>query len=678
MRHIKQVMTLGALLIVWACSATQGMSFFGIWGCPSTLSGFADLLTTPSNRVHWDRQQITFKFASSFDAAFPDPRIKAQVRRAFADWNHAVTTPRSGAMSYQRRNDDPACGDIRSIALHEIGHVLGLHHPDQADDMGANFSLLSFPGLTLTRTPSAGNEVMNSFINPGWNNRILSFDELDGYRVLYGTRQIVFQEVGVNQSADMEVKAENLGESNVWARGGPGLPIVNPFDLCNGGVPWFAFWGPDIKFNTASSTPLGFKTRGVNWDFRVLTRSTDSIEVPTFGSDAPAVFHYDSTDFSFRFDAYNSAVDTTVKDKVTHNWTLPFDRSAGARRAIPAGELFHVGVELDVQDWRPGVAQARLTGFPNLPLTPVGFHEWNNVVAFGGRGGPHAQSSQQILEYRARGFVLQLPSPNVLVHSLKLADVSDMPLGLSDLNGKTMTALQQKGRLIEVADFKKQQLKEQEFFIVLQGKEGDLPDDIRTKGNFLILNRPDLLDKDLFVFVQSETPDAVIGNYALIGNRPIVGKAPEAPKLAKITGKVVLEGLDPNAKPQSVTLQLRRINYSGYEDHTINVGVDGTFSIPVPQEVYEVHTAATSYLSLNKVVDARNGDVTGLIMFLNAGDANGDNAVDVLDLDKLIGAFDSHPGGANWDENADFNHDDSVDVFDLDLLIRNFDAQGAP
>lgn len=53
-----------------------------------------------------------------------------------------------------------------------------------------------------------------------------------------------------------------------------------------------------------------------------------------------------------------------------------------------------------------------------------------------------------------------------------------------------------------------------------------------------------------------------------------------------------------------------------------------------------------------------------------------DNSVDVFDLDPLIQAFNSMPGEANWNPNADFNCDESVDVFDLDILIRNFNAEG--
>ena len=60
------------------------------------------------------------------------------------------------------------------------------------------------------------------------------------------------------------------------------------------------------------------------------------------------------------------------------------------------------------------------------------------------------------------------------------------------------------------------------------------------------------------------------------------------------------------------------------------------------------------------------------------GDANGDNACDVLDLDLLIQAFDTVPTDPNWNPFCDWNTDASVDVLDLDILIQNFDVSFPP
>jgi hypothetical protein len=63
--------------------------------------------------------------------------------------------------------------------LHEIGHTLGLDHPDLADNLGRNYDIF---GVSIGAT---GTEVMNSTIAPGEISRLLTSDELDGIDFLY-------------------------------------------------------------------------------------------------------------------------------------------------------------------------------------------------------------------------------------------------------------------------------------------------------------------------------------------------------------------------------------------------------------------------------------------------------------------------------------------------------------
>jgi hypothetical protein len=55
-----------------------------------------------------------------------------------------------------------------------------------------------------------------------------------------------------------------------------------------------------------------------------------------------------------------------------------------------------------------------------------------------------------------------------------------------------------------------------------------------------------------------------------------------------------------------------------------------------------------------------------------SADANGDGAVDVVDLLYLVDAFGSVLGDPNYDAACDFNRDDNVDVVDLLMLVDNF------
>ena len=63
---------------------------------------------------------------------------------------------------------------------------------------------------------------------------------------------------------------------------------------------------------------------------------------------------------------------------------------------------------------------------------------------------------------------------------------------------------------------------------------------------------------------------------------------------------------------------------------------------------------------------------------LPAGDANDDNACDVLDFGLLVNAYgsDTRFPASGYDIRCDFNDDGAVDVLDFGILVNNYGSVG--
>lgn len=142
-----------------------------------------------------------------------------------------------------------------------------------------------------------------------------------------------------------------------------------------------------------------------------------------------------------------------------------------------------------------------------------------------------------------------------------------------------------------------------------------------------------------------------------------------------ISGRITLQGAINQAQP--LVFDFRPEGTTDVFRRPLTLNSDRTFTLGnLPRARYQIWIKGLRWLAKIISVDTTNGDVTNLRVTLPAGDANGDNSVDVFDLDALIQAFDSTPYDSNWIEGADLNADEIVDVLDLDLLILNFDQVG--
>ena len=143
-------------------SGSQGAVF-----C-STAGQAANIIANPNDHWWWGMPPnppgpvvIRYRFTTAFDTAFANTAahpnlnsaIKQQIDLAFDTWSKAGITPHTGASNFRRNGVQPF-GDIRSICLHEIGHLMGLHHPDFGAGSMHNFCP---SGGTFTSCPATGN-----------------------------------------------------------------------------------------------------------------------------------------------------------------------------------------------------------------------------------------------------------------------------------------------------------------------------------------------------------------------------------------------------------------------------------------------------------------------------------------------------------------------------------------
>ena len=513
-RSLFQVLLCLVLLLIM-----QPSTLFGLTTITSDIAseptGFSDLINNPNDFWSWGNPSatttnITYRFDSTFTN---NNQIRNQVRLAFDQWDQASTTPAGSTYSYNRAGGAQPFGDIRSIAVHEIGHVLGLHPPNQADGINRNYGVT---GAGLVVQNDQNNEVMRSWINTGEYNHILSQDELLAYNYVYGTTNLNFTEMTTG-SADITIGAASLASGNIWAEAGPTSGVWrDPFDTMQGVQTTDA----TVTFNSTSTTPMGFRALHANWDYQNNAGlPTEGFEIRTSGTNNPdPLWHYDGSS-SRHFNTYaNSPVGANAKDDLLHVWSNP--EVGGVSGPFAPTDVIHVGLEQDVWDWTVVSAEVQHPGgtSSSAPLLNVNQFLQTELVGV----NPVTAESDGIRTHRRQsvtghGLLLTntLGTPAELIE-FGIAVVDDLNLELPELNGSTLDELTAKG-LYRTYDIGRRNFERGEELVILF--DGVVDDNTP----FIDLDLPGLIGRELFVFAKTMNDSSIIGNFVLVGDAATVG-----------------------------------------------------------------------------------------------------------------------------------------------------------
>jgi hypothetical protein len=502
--------------------------------------GGTDILATPDKHYEFEQSTILYRLDPLFRLTFPGDVLENQVHLAFQEWETASQSqdrrdaPR---YSWNRYNGVRGFNDLRTILVHEIGHVIGSQHADAAyfnnnaenifrpDGMGGYIRVAPNGGEVMNEGNSAGlpNSKPEKGLRPGEYNRILSKDELYFLDYVYG-RDLTFEEGSILDTVQITLSVSNvLGTPSLNL----GAGVVDTSTQREPGNPDAGRWigHSTININATPTLPIGVDARMSSWEVTNTTgEAIDAISIRAKGTDNGLAIETSSVG-SHRFTNYAPSNAFALYQFESRGHI--FDDPLGG--TVPNNGTVQVGLRLDVWDWTVSSARGRKLDGSSAPVSTVGILPFSvDDITF---GLPPIDPFGLTAAYEAGnrligGLRLVNSDTPTTITELLFAPVEGLDLGLDDLSSDTLARLSSLG-LVERIEFVPIELDaNEEFLFILEGDRADIPQDILDNVRFMLLDYPDMIDRELLVYARSETDEFLVGAFSLINSPLIAGRAP--------------------------------------------------------------------------------------------------------------------------------------------------------